>query len=183
MLKIIDRYNQPIEKAIYQVYAKVLDKISHSGKIISDALKFTTQRHFQKIYPNSKHYNPQKVRNGTTFNSQTKASGSINIDVAGITRAYKNLNIRPIKSRALTIPMHRSAYGKKASEFNDLFLIKKKNGKSFLARNNGNNGITFMYFLAKSVYQKRDRRLMPSDDILKKNICSRIYAYLQHSKI
>lgn len=182
MIKIIDRNNKPIEQAVYQVYSKILDKIQRSGKLISDALKFTTQRHFQTIYPGSNHYSPKKVTN-KGFSNGTITSGSINIDVAGITRAYKNLTIRPIKSRALTIPMHRSAYGKKASEFSDLFVVKKKNGKSFLAKSNGSGGITFMYFLANQVHQPRDSRLMPSDDIFRKNICSRITSYIQKVKI
>lgn len=182
MIKIVDRNNIPIEKAIQNFFSKVLNKLQQSGKIISDALKFTTQRHFQTIYPGSNHYSPKKVTNDKTANGN-KPAGSINIDVPGITRAYKNLTIRPIKSNALTIPLHRSAYGKKASSFSDLFVVKKKNGKAFLARSNGNGGITMMYYLAKQVFQKQDKRLMPSDQTFSNNIFSRINVYLQRAKI
>lgn len=181
MIKIVDRNNIPIETAVQNFLSKVLDKLQQSGKIISDALKFTTQRHFQTIYPGSDHYSPKKVTNDKTANGN-KPSGSINIDVPGIARAYKNLTIRPIKSNALTIPMHRSAYGRKASSFPDLFVVKKKNGKAFLARSNGAGGITMMYYLAKQVFQERDRRLMPGDRTFSDNIFSRISVYLQRTK-
>lgn len=181
MIKIIDRNNLPIEQAIQSLLSKVLNKIQQSGKLISDALKFTTQRHFQKIYPSSNHYNPKKVTNGSTSNGQ-KVSGEIVIDVPGITRAYKDLHISPKNSKHLTIPLHRSAYGKRATEFSDLFVVNKKNGKKFLAQKNG-NGITFMYFLANSVYQKQDKRLMPSDETFANNIFSRINVYLNRTKI
>ena len=55
------------------------------------------------------------------------------IDVPGISRAYKDLHITPKFKSRLTIPMHQSAYGKKASSFTNLFFIKKKNKKEFLA--------------------------------------------------
>jgi hypothetical protein len=97
-------------------------------------LKFTTQRHFQTIYPNSNHYNPNKVttKNQGSFSSTTP-TGEININVPGITRAYRNLHITPKNSKYLTIPMTKESYGKKAKSFSNLIFIKKKNGKAFLA--------------------------------------------------
>ena len=58
--------------------------------------------------------------------------------------------------------MHREAFGRSASDFNDLFVVKKKDGKAFLASNNGGN-LTMMFFLAKHVHQSRDSKIMPSD--------------------
>ena len=71
--------------------------------------------------------------------------------------------------------MHQSAYDKKASSFSNLFFIKKKNKKEFLAQKNG-NGITFMYYLAKEVHQQRDPQLMPSNETYIDNIIARIKA-------
>lgn len=181
MIKIVDRNNLPLEKSISQVLEKYLTKIQNSGKLISDALKFTTQRHFQKIYPNSKHYNPNKVTNGNNSNG-LKANGEIVIDVAGITRCFKDLHISPKNFKYLTIPLHRSAYGKKAREFNDLFVVNKKDGRKFLAQKNAGS-LVFMYRLATSVHQKRDKRLLPNDETYANNIFSRIRAYLDRTKI
>lgn len=40
-----------------------------------------------------------------------------------------------------------------------------------------------MYRLATSVYQKRDKRLLPSDETYTNNIFSRIRAYLNRTSI
>lgn len=86
----------------------------------------------------------------------------MNINVPGVTRAYHDMHISPVKRNHLTIPMHSSAYGKKATEFNDMFPITKKNGKKFLARESSGS-LTFMYFLAENVHQSQDNRIMPAD--------------------
>ena len=80
----------------------------------------------------------------------------------GVSRAYHDIDIRPKIRQALTIPMHREAFGRSAADFDDLFVVKKKDGKAFLASNDGGN-LTMMFFLAKSVHQRRDGRIMPSD--------------------
>ena len=54
-----------------------------------------------------------------------------------MTRAYHDLDIRPKFRRALTIPIHRSAYGKKASSFDNTFVLKKKDGKRFIVQKEG----------------------------------------------
>ena len=181
MIKIVDRNNLPIDQAIRSLLGKLLNKIQQSSKVISDSLKFTTQRHFQKIYPNSNHYNPKKVTNGSNNNGQ-KVSGEIVIDVPGITRAYRDLHISPKNSKHLTIPLHRLAYGKRATEFSDLFVVTKKNGKKFLAQKNAGS-LVFMYYLANAVHQKRDKRLLPNDETYANNIFSRINVYLNRTRI
>lgn len=64
-------------------------------------------------------------------NSQ-ETYGSVEIDVPGVTRAYHDMDIRPRFRRALTIPIHRLSYGKRASSFDDTFMLKKKDGKRFI---------------------------------------------------
>lgn len=169
-----------LEKGVSDILQRVVTRLQNSGKLIQTALRTTVQRHFQTIYPGSNHYNPNKVTDKSFTNGNTP-SGQINIDVPGITRAYRDLHIRPIHSKHLTIPMHTSAYGKKAREFNDLIYIKKKNGRRFLVQKNGSN-LVFMYFLANKVDQPRDPRLMPTDNTLTDNICGRLIAYLKNTK-
>ena len=62
----------------------------------------------------------------------------------------------------MTIPIHQSAYGKKVSDFNDLF---KPKGKNILARNE-NGQLVAMFALAESAFQKKDQSLMPTDENL-----------------
>ena len=108
----------------------------NSGKLIQDGLLWTTRNHFITIYPGSTHYNPDKVQPASISNG-TNPAATIDVDVPGVTRAYHDLDIRPRFRRALTIPMHRSAYGRKASSFNDTFVLKKKNGSRFIVQNSG----------------------------------------------
>ena len=104
----------------------------------------------QTIYPGSKHYDPNKVEPGQASNGSV-SEGEAQIDIPGITRAYHDLDIRPKFRQSLTIPMHSAAYGKKASEIDGMFVVKKKNGNAFLAKDMGGN-LAFMYFLAKHVH-------------------------------
>ena len=174
MIEIVGKDGKSIGESVAEILSKITQRIKATGKIIQSALLTTTQNHFRTIYPSSTHYSPDKVTKGST----TENSGEIIIDVAGISRAYNDLKITPkIKSR-LTIPIHQSAYGKKASSFSNLFFIKKKNKKEFLAQKTG-NGITFMYYLAKEVHQQRDPRLMPSNETYVDNIIARIKASLK----
>ena len=116
----------------------------------------------QQRYPGSKHYDQSKVNQGDSLG----IIGTVNVDIPGISRAYHDVTIRPIRARALTIPIHQSAYGKKAADFNDLF---KPKGKNILARN-VNGQLVAMFALAKSAFQKQDSSLMPTDENLANGI-------------
>ena len=116
----------------------------------------------QKRYPNSKHWDPNKVTNGKSIGLE----GTTNVDIEGAGRAYHDVIIRPVRAKMLTIPMHPDAVHHSARDFNDLF---KPKGKNILARNvNGN--LVAMFALAKSAFQKQDSSLMPTDDNLASGI-------------
>ena len=122
--------------------------MNRSGRTISASLAGTVKQHFSDSHPGSTWYKPEKVAEGESSGPRGEAV----VDVPGITRAYHDLTIKPKAAQALTIPMHRSAYGKKASEVDGLFVVKKKsNGKAFLAKRDGSK-LAFMYFLAKEVH-------------------------------
>lgn len=88
---------------------------------------------------------PSDVSNGQN------PEATIDIDVPGVTRAYHDMDIRPKLRKYLTIPMHREAYGKKASDFSDTFVLTKKNGNKFIVRKDGNN-LMFLFNLVKRVF-------------------------------
>ena len=112
----------------------------------------------QQRYPNSQHWDPNKVTQGDSLG----VIGTTNVDIPGASRAYHDVVIKPVRARHLTIPIHQIAYGKKVSDFNDLF---KPKGKNILARNvNGN--LVAMFALATSAFQKKDSSLMPPDEHL-----------------
>ena len=116
----------------------------------------------QQRYPNSKHWDPNKV----TSDKGVGLEGITNIDIEGASRAYHDINIRPVRAKMLTIPMHSDAFHHSARDFNDLF---KPKGKNILARN-VNGQLVAMFALAKSAFQKKDSSLMPTDENLASGI-------------
>lgn len=174
-IRIVTANNLSLGNGISALLRRVVAHMNQkSGGIIAQALQSTVRNHFSSIYPGSSHYAPSKVNKSP---ESEKNVGAVDIDVPGITRAYHDITIRPVHGKALTIPLHRDAYGHSAREFNDLFVTRNKNGHAFLARNNGGS-LTLMYVLAKSAFQKKDSRLMPSDDTLAENIFQRLRPYI-----
>ena len=151
--------NKPIEQGISAILKRVADQLNRdSGKIASESMTKAVKNWVQQRYPNSQHWDPNKVTQGDSVG----VIGTTNVDIPGAGRAYHDVVIKPVRARHLTIPIHQIAYGKKVSDFNDLF---KPKGKNILARNvNGN--LVAMFALAKSAFQKQDSSLMPTDDNL-----------------
>lgn len=100
--------------------------VSASGKTISDAMLNTTKNHISMRFPKSSHWDPSKVVKDQEISTNITGRSSININIPGASRAFHDVTILPVHAKALTIPMHASAYGKKASDFNNLFTIPGK---------------------------------------------------------
>jgi hypothetical protein len=98
-------------------------------------------------------------------------SATVNVTSPGITRAFSDITITPGNGKKyLTIPATAEAYNKRAATFNDLRLAFFKNGLLALVRPNkdapkGERPPVY-YWLKKSVFQKQDRTLLPSDKLL-----------------
>lgn len=177
MIKIVSIDNLDLNQSVASRMSRILWALQNSGKPIQDALVYGTRNHFQTIYPGSNHYNPNKVQPESTKQSYSAVTATAIVDVPGVTRAYHDITIFPRIRKTLTIPIHRSAYGKKASSFDNTFIVKKKNGKAFIAQNNGGN-LVFLYVLARRAFQPKDNGLMPSDESFAINIANRIRVYL-----
>lgn len=137
---------RPAADAVADALQGAVDKMQRCGRAIGASLAGTVKQHFSDSRPGSSWYSPSKVTEGASSGNVGEAV----VDVPGITRAYHDLTIHPRTAQALTIPMHRAAYGKKASEIDGLFTLKKKDGKAFLVKREGSK-LAFMYFLAKVV--------------------------------
>jgi hypothetical protein len=98
-------------------------------------------------------------------------AATVNVTSPGITRAFSDITITPGNGKKyLTIPATAEAYNKRAKTFNDLRLAFFKNGLLALVRPNkdapkGERPPVY-YWLKKSVTQKQDRTLLPSDKLL-----------------
>lgn len=158
-----------LQDRICDIFKRIADKLnSHQLKReMGDEMETTIKKHFTSRFPGSTHYSPDKV----------KANGdeSVSINVPGVTRAYHDIDIYPKNATKLTIPIHQEAYGKKASDFDNLIHIRTKTGKDLLARKNvESGGLTFLYVLKDHVHQSQDESIMPSNAELAGNVMDRI---------
>ena len=164
-IKFVNDKNQPLEIAIKEYLLEVVKRLEkESGKVMRTTLLELTKKHVGKRYPNSKHYNTNKIVNGYL----SEKSGSIDVKIAGICRAYHFHLIKPKKAQWLTIPVNKKSKRLSVREFKiknrNLKLFRPK-GKNVLAvaDKSSPNGITVMYALSKKAYQKRDKTLLPTD--------------------
>lgn len=157
MIIIRTSTGKSIEEGISDILKRVVTMLNRdSGKIMSEQMTATVKNWVQQRHPGSKHWDPNKVSKGDSLG----VVGNTNVDIEGAGRAYHDVVIRPIRANSLTIPIHSSAYGKKASDFSDLF---KPKGKNILAQNQGGQ-LVGLFALAKSAFQKKDSSLMPPDE-------------------
>lgn len=86
------------------------------------------------------------------------------IDHIGIAQRYYGGLLRPKKAKRLTIPISDEAQGRRASEISDLFYLRLRNGKEFLARRDSGGGLDFLYVLKAQVQQDPDPSVLPTDE-------------------
>lgn len=117
------------------------------------------------------------------------AGAAVSISSPGIRRAAGGYEIRPVRAKALTIPVHRIAYGRRAGEIRargiQLFRPLAKGGKrgqgphrDFLAATL-ESGFAVLYLLRESVTIPQDRTLLPSDEDLSAAASSGARAVMQ----
>lgn len=96
-------------------------------------------------------------------------SATVAIHSPGIRRVWGALTIRPTRARALTIPIHAIAYGKRVGELNRVYQIYRPKGTDVLAANIDGN-MTPLYVLKASVTLPQDRSILPSDAAMSKSV-------------
>ncbi|MFZ2279307.1 MAG: hypothetical protein WAW39_16055 [Prosthecobacter sp.] len=130
----------------------------------------------------------ERAAESVTSRSDADAA-TVSITSPGMRRAFEDITIVPVNAKWLTIAATAEAYGKRAGAFNDLRLAFFKGGRLALVkadqsrlsdRKSSGYGIEgkaakadatkqrppVYYWLVKSVTQKQDRTLLPSDALL-----------------
>lgn len=105
-------------------------------------------------------------------NFSTPDSTVVSVPIAGISRAFHDLTIRPKHAAALTIPVAAAAYGHRVRELRRLgWDIFRPKGKDFLMGTKaGDKEAQILYSLKKQVVIRKDRSLLPSVADVKKVI-------------
>ena len=155
MVAIQKDVEKQAQKKLAEMAQNMLDDSKKSPEdSAKDVLKLI-RSHISKRFPNSKHWNPNKVvRNGA----------KVIINIAGANRAYQNIDIYPKKSEYLTIPLQRFLKGVPAKSIDGLF---KPTGCNILAKNEKGSLVAY-YALSRHVHQNRDSTLLPSEEEIAK---------------
>ena len=96
----------------------------------------------------------------------------LSIPIPGFQRVFKDLAIAPHTAKALTIPINRVAYGKRAARLESegwrLFTVSTRGGGPgggiLFGRRGEDSAVTALYALTKSVRVRQDRSMLPSDE-------------------
>lgn len=88
---------------------------------------------------------------------------TLTISHPGFVRAFRDVKIVPKTAKALAIPINAISYGRRAAELWDRMGLFIPEGKRIIAATVG-GVLTPLYILCRSVTQKQDRSLLPSDD-------------------
>lgn len=95
---------------------------------------------------------PKMTRSLEMLGNRTIEIGAIQGEHAWLAGIHEyGATITPKNAQYLTVPTHPKAVGKKASEFNDLWVYRAKSGELFLCRNTGKDTFDVYYWLTKSV--------------------------------
>lgn len=103
--------------------------------------------------------------------------GYVEVTAPGIGRVFRDLEIRPIKAQALTIPIHAIAYGRRVAEVrrsHAVFQPRKAKGEkaSYLATTDDDGNIIPLYVLVRSATVPQDRTILPSDEAMTKSVAN-----------
>ncbi len=153
-------------------WAQRMQAAQHSHrmlKVMSAAGAKTVRRNFaaldrERHRGGSHHYYAGAAR-ATTW-AVTGHDAFIVTDHYGIALRYYGGTIRAKNAGALTIPVKGSvAEGRRASEFSDLFVAGKASGdyRGFLARLDASGNLEPLFWLRKSVTQKADPSVLPTE--------------------
>lgn len=164
MIVVKSRSGLSIPAAVQEAVKKTVRKVRQKSRTIGQILKRVVTDHFRQRFPGSKHYSPRKI---------LAEEKGITIDIPGISRAFRSLTIYPRIRKALSIPIHKSAYGKKPGDFKNIFRLP---GTETLFMKKG-RGLIAMYTLKARVFQKQDRTILPPDDVMQNAIGKRFIKF------
>jgi len=122
-----------------------------------------------------------KGARATTFHSST-TSATVRIPIPGISRAWHDLDIRPVNAKKLTVPVNAISYGHRVKE------LRSRGWKFFRAgdalfgyRGKGGRRKTLpLYALKDSIRQLRDPDLLPSKADISRTASRSAARYIAH---
>ena len=114
-------------------------KMKFSEKELTDVLTVGARgvtNYLKKFYREKSQNEQNKLGGKRTFFWDRKIGGSVQAPKPAGVGKIKGGTIRPVRANTkyLTIPINKEAYGRKARQFPDLFVIKSKKGNLLLVK-------------------------------------------------
>lgn len=163
---------------------EVVGQLNGPGRVeaseaMGEEVRFTVVEHLRMI-ADTRHATAQRLgaapSNFVAGAVDAAAAAPIRADEQGVSismrhpvvaRAFRDIPIEAKNASALTIPIHAMAYNRRAGQFPGIFRLGGRGadvGKNILAIKSGDGSVIPLFLLVRSVTQKQDRSLMPSDD-------------------
>ncbi len=111
----------------------------------------------------------------------TADRATVRVPIAGIARAFRDLEIKPVNAKELTIPVSAAAYGHRVRELARMgwSIFRPKGHDVLMGRRNGSEAEP-LYALKKRVVVRQDRTLLPSDEAVSAAINKACAAYVKY---
>ena len=104
-----------------------------------------------------------KIIQSSALNCTTNGA-TLTINHPGMVRALRDVMIRPREAKSLAIPVDAIAYNRRPRQLWDSLHLFIPKGKNVIAMSAGKNQIRILYVLVRSVTQRQDRTLLPSNE-------------------
>ena len=104
----------------------------------------------------------------------TDRGAEVVVPIAGISRAFRDLVIRPRKAKSLTIPISGVSYGHRVAELERMGWNVFRLPKTDILAGERDGEFRGLYALKKQVTVRQDRTLLPSDETVSKTINSAV---------
>lgn len=178
MSLVIDTITPNLEKLKRRLANK-----SAINRALSRAVANLFRKHFRKLSGTNKNRFGVKnsfwrrMRDSVTEES-TPTVAAVSMDRAVALRKFGGTVVPTGSRRFLTIPIHRDAYGKKATEFEDSYVITTKRNKKFIAIDGDDGDPKFLYLMTESTQHKPNSDATPDDESVKAEAFSELTTYL-----
>lgn len=142
--------------------------------VAAKAIQIVVQRHV-RAYARSHHATAKRLGATPTGHLAKGARaitwyansvyGVVEVPIPGITRAFRDLMIRPTRAKSLTIPARGISYGRTAAEMEALGwrLFSRSKGDRAYLFGHRDKETRVLFYLVKRVTVRQDRSLLPAD--------------------
>lgn len=126
-----------------------------------------------------------KAAQATQVASVTDREATVSISQPGVGLHYQGGTVRPVEAKALTIPIHAEAHGRRAATLENILgrklvrIRKKDSGTTFLADRVSEDTIRFMYVLKASATIPKDPNALPTEQELQRTAAQAMDAQLK----